>query len=285
MDIPIASRIIDFIFDAVGLYTIICDASGPIVAAKDPSRIGNPHAGAQRLLRDRLPDITVTAEEAEQSGGLMRQGVTVPLIYRNEWIGTFGITGELGYTKVIAKVVVGVMAREMAEKEKNTQLLAESEQMNEAITRIAARIDAFNLAQEQLASRMQEVKQLLAKSAEEVKATDQVIETMQGIATQTNMLGLNAAIEAAHAGPHGRGFSIVAEAVRKLSEQSGQSAEEIRASHQELQASMAEVVTVSDHSVAITQQQSEATAAITEMVMELRGIGDSLQTMAKEALG
>ncbi|MCT4617897.1 MAG: methyl-accepting chemotaxis protein [Marinisporobacter sp.] len=73
-----------------------------------------------------------------------------------------------------------------------------------------------------------QVNDMIIKVDERAKEIGGIINTISQIAEQTNLLALNAAIESARAGEHGKGFSVVAEEVRKLAEQSSNAAEEIK---------------------------------------------------------
>ena len=81
---------------------------------------------------------------------------------------------------------------------------------------------------ESLRVSVQESAQIIKLLGEYSGKIGNIVEAISGIADQTNLLALNAAIEAARAGEHGRGFAVVSEEVRKLAEQSGLAANEIR---------------------------------------------------------
>jgi hypothetical protein len=281
MDLGVANRIIELIHAATGINTIVCDAGGVIVAAKVAARVGNSHAGSRRILEERLPMLLVTREEEEASGGMVKAGVNLPIIHQGEWIGTFGIAGVPETAVPMARMIALVFDQELQEAARRSRLLDQARKVRSAIDGISSLVGRLNADQDRILATVQDMTGLLERSAAELNSTDRVVETLQGIANQTNLLGLNAAIEAAHARERGAGFAIVAEEVRKLSDQSGRFAEEIKESLAGIQGSMAKVVDRAGATRSITEDQSRSMDQIVGTVDALQDIGRALLEMAE----
>lgn len=129
-----------------------------------------------------------------------------------------------------------------------------------------AGMDQLGAATEQLSSRISD----LGKRSAQIGA---IVETIDEIASQTNLLALNAAIEAARAGEHGKGFAVVADEVRKLAERSSQATKEIRDMIQMVQSGAENTV----------QAMSQAGSNVQTGVSLTRQAGAAFETIASGA--
>ena len=138
--------------------------------------------------------------------------------------------------------------------------------------------------------------QVVRKLGENSKQIGQIVESISAIADQTNLLALNAAIEAARAGEAGRGFSVVAEEVRKLAEQSQLSAEEIKSRISVIQGDTEEAVVAMEagtNEVAlgtqaireVGEQFKDITARVASIETDMKEINGAVQTVSKGMQG
>jgi len=140
-----------------------------------------------------------------------------------------------------------------------------------------------------LAEAVEETSQSMSRLEEGSNSIGSVIDVIRGVAEQTNLLALNAAIEAARAGEHGRGFAVVADEVRTLASRTQESTEEIQAMIEALQvdASAASVLMqqgkeLASESVEHVNQASKSLTSVSSSVDIMHGLNNQISTSAEQ---
>lgn len=125
---------------------------------------------------------------------------------------------------------------------------------------------------------------IVEEITDSANAMMEIIGIINKIASQTNMLSMNAAIEAAHAGDAGRGFSVVAEEIRNLSESTNTNAKKIRESLQQIRGRADDARALSQESRTYFQQISGEVDGVTEALREIASTMDELSVGTGEIL-
>ncbi|MHC4505157.1 MAG: HAMP domain-containing methyl-accepting chemotaxis protein [Planctomycetota bacterium] len=124
---------------------------------------------------------------------------------------------------------------------------------------------------DEISSTIGELAKVIGSLGQRSNQIGDIVDTITGIASQTNLLALNAAIEAARAGEHGRGFAVVADEVRKLAERTAQATEEIESLVKGIQDESQNAVKSTEEGIEKVKQGGELTGNVGTVLNSIVG--------------
>lgn len=178
-------------------------------------------------------------------------------------------------SKVVATFCIALPKQNAFQlRQLSNNLTSGLEEISAVIEELAASASEINTNEMDLNKNIEEVNTLADNIGE-------VLTFIKQIADETKMLGVNAAIEAARAGETGRGFGVVAEEIRKLSDESKETVTSIRDLINNIKTDVSDTAKKSELNLHASQEQAAATEEITASIEEITSLAEQLDRMAK----
>ena len=232
--------------------------------------------GLRELIGGISDGVTQIASAAEQLSAVTEQT-------------SAGVNSQKVETDQVA-TAMNEMAATVQEVARNAEEASEAALVADQQAREGDKVVGEAIAQiERLATEVGNSTEAMGHLQRESDKIGSVLDVIKSVAQQTNLLALNAAIEAARAGEAGRGFAVVADEVRSLAQRTQKSTEEIEELIVGLQSGTQQVATImdnsrglSDSSVELTRRAGSALANITRTVSTIQAMNSQIATAAEQ---
>lgn len=270
IDTMFAQELVDLIRKETDQNAHIFGEGGTIIATTQLERLGTVHAGAKDIMSGKVDFVAITEEMTKTMSGT-RPGFSIGIDSKNVRIGAIGISGEPQYMRPIAMIASHVIVSEYERK-----LFMNS--INESLQESSSALEEISATSELQEKNVEGLNTMIIEAKHNVMETNQIIDLIRKISKQTNILGINASIEAARLGSEGRGFSIVASEVRNLAESTAASANRIADMLKRIQTN---IVTISDDIQDYTVFSKNQTQVVQSLAYELENITTAVDDFTK----
>ncbi|MES9829270.1 MAG: methyl-accepting chemotaxis protein [Candidatus Thiodiazotropha sp.] len=227
---------------------------------------------------------------ADKTEGMIKKvsGATANLSIR---IGDFatlaehtrdGVTKQHEQTTQVATAMTEMSATVHEVAQNTTQTAEAARQADQQANSGRDVVNAVTSSIDSLASEVGRAVETVQHVEQDSERIGSVLDVIRGIADQTNLLALNAAIEAARAGEQGRGFAVVADEVRTLAKRTQDSTEEIQEMIESLQTGVRETVTVMETSQQQAAESVDQAGRAHEALEEITRVVDTISQMSSQ---
>jgi methyl-accepting chemotaxis protein len=221
---------------------------------------------------------------SETNGGIATLGAAAGEILASTMQGAAGASQTAAAVSETTATVEEVKQTALLASQKARLVSDAAQQAASTAARGRQAIDSGVQGMESIQQKMESIAATVVRLSERSQAIAEIILTVSGLAEQSNLLAVNAAIEAAKAGEQGKGFAVVAQEVRNLAEQSRQATRQVREILGDIQKSVGAAVMITEQGSKTVargvEQTTEAGHAIRELAEHIAGAAEAAAQIA-----
>lgn len=225
------------------------------------AKIGNPPTPGSNVLEALTSGRRVVRRVSKELFGVPFVGVAHPIFEDSKVVGCLAIACSI---------------------EHYDNLLITGQEILKAVVTISSSAHNLSGATEELAATLRSMDDETEQVRNEMRRTNELTQQIKKISKQSNILGINAAIEASRAGEHGRGFAIVSEEVRKLSTDTDASTQAIESNVQEVQSSVGLLIEAIKQLTEVTESHANEVTEIANSLMRIESMAKKLLEMGQK---